>query len=129
MHVPYIIVAEDCEYNQLLFSKMLEQLGCTSDCVCDGEKLISLLSTSSPDLILLDIEMPVMNGFEAIRHIRKGNDGTKSNIPIIALTGYGDNSFLEKINDSGFSGYLRKPVTREMLKEKISLYLNPGQLQ
>jgi CheY-like chemotaxis protein len=126
MHVPYIIVAEDCEYNQLLFGKMLQQLGYTSDCACDGEELIRLLRTSSPDLILLDIEMPVMNGFEAIRQIREGNSGTENNIPIIALTGYDDDSILKKINDSGFSDYLSKPVTRKMLKEKIDLFLNPG---
>lgn len=128
MRAPYIIVAEDSEYNQLLFAKMLEQLGYTSDCVGDGEKLIRLLETSSPDLILLDIEMPIMNGIEAIIKIRGGKSGAAYNIPIIALTGYDDESILKKINDSGFSDYLRKPVTRNMLKEKIDLYLNPPKI-
>jgi CheY-like chemotaxis protein len=124
MHIPHIFVAEDSEYNQILFAKMLDQLGYSSSTAKDGKQLLQLLETSIPNLLLLDMEMPVMDGFEIIRLIRQGNTGADANLPVIALTGNYKESLQTSYKEAGFSDWISKPFSKQTLKDKIDTILN-----
>lgn len=123
MHIPHIFVAENSEYNQILFAKMLDQLGYSTSTAGDGKQLLELLETSIPNLLLLDIEMPEMDGFEIIRMIRQGNTGADRNLPVVALINNYKESDASIYKEAGFSGWMAKPFTRVTLKEKVEIAL------
>lgn len=110
-----ILVAEDDKTNQKLIALLLDHLGYDKVIVNDGEEVLQVLSIEEFDLILMDIQMPVMNGYEATRRLRK--NGFK--IPIIALTAKAMASDREKCIEAGCSDYLAKPVTLNELSEII----------
>jgi CheY-like chemotaxis protein len=124
MHIPHIFVAENSEYNQILFAKMLDQLGYSTSTAGDGKQLLELLETSIPNLLLLDIEMPDMDGFEIIHLIRQGNTGADPNLPVVALTSNYKESDVPAYKLAGFSGWMAKPFTKVSLKEKVEIALN-----
>jgi CheY-like chemotaxis protein len=124
MHIPHIFIAEDSEYNRILFSKMLDQLGYSSTTAMDGKQLIDLLVSSVPSLLLLDIEMPGMDSLEFMRSIRQGETGADRELPVIALTGNYKESLPAKYKEAGFSGWISKPFTRQTLKDKIEPFIN-----
>jgi CheY-like chemotaxis protein/HPt (histidine-containing phosphotransfer) domain-containing protein len=133
MHIPHIFVAENSEYNQILFAKMLDQLGYSTSTAGNGKQLLELLETSIPNLLLLDIEMPEMDGFEIIRMIRQGNTGADRNLPVVALINNYKESDASIYKEAGFSGWMAKPFTRLTLKEKVEIALtekknNPSDL-
>ena len=115
-----ILVVEDDEVGALTISTFLTKAGHIVTAVGDGMVCLETLSSQDFDLILMDIQMPVMDGIDATKEIRKhGRFGEKSNIPIIALTAYamvGDKGlFLE----AGMDAYIAKPVNFEELIQVI----------
>ena len=110
-----ILVAEDDKTNQKLVALLLDHLGYQKVIVNDGEEVLHMLSIEEFDLILMDIQMPVMNGYEATRRLRK--NGFK--IPIIALTAKAMASDRKKCIDAGCTDYLAKPITLNELSEII----------
>lgn len=88
---------------------------------CDGQEGLEKAIQEQPDLILMDIEMPRMNGLEACRAL-KGNEATKK-IPVILLTMRGENQFVQQGYASGCDDFLTKPVNPEKLRAVVTKYL------
>ncbi|MFY0593136.1 two-component regulator propeller domain-containing protein [Roseivirga sp.] len=122
-----ILLVEDNLINQKVAVKMLEKRGLKVICAEDGSSAIALLESANFDLILMDLMMPLMDGYEATRQIRAGNS-SKSNIPIIALTATATDGEKEKCLAVGMNGYLAKPVGFQELIETISPYLGKNQI-
>jgi PAS domain S-box-containing protein len=111
-----ILVVEDILLNQLLIKTILEEFGCGLDIAENGKIAIEQLKNNSYDLILMDLQMPVMNGFEATKYIR---EIMKSNIPIIALTADVTTVDLKRCKALGMNDYIAKPIDERLLHCKI----------
>jgi two-component system CheB/CheR fusion protein len=111
-----VLVVEDVTLNQLLMKTLLDDFGFESDIISNGKLAIEKLKTKQYDIILMDLQMPEMNGFEATEYIRKTMN---SSIPIIALTADVTTVDLEKCKAAGMDDYLAKPVDERLLYSKI----------
>lgn len=111
-----VLVVEDMALNQLLMKTLLDDFGFGRDIAENGKIAIEKLQTQKYDIILMDLQMPEMNGFEATKHIR---NIMRSNIPIIALTADVTTVDLEKCKEVGMNDYIAKPVDERLLFSKI----------
>jgi len=111
-----VLVVEDIALNQLLMKTLLDEFGFECDIASNGKIAIEKLQTRSYDIILMDLQMPEMNGFEATEYIRAK---LKSKIPIIALTADVTTVDLEKCKLVGMNDYIAKPVDERVLYSKI----------
>jgi PAS domain S-box-containing protein len=111
-----VLVVEDIALNQLLMKTLLDDFGFERDIADNGEIAIEKLQTKSYDIILMDLQMPVMNGFEATEYIR---NTLNSKIPIIALTADVTTVDLAKCKAVGMNDYIAKPVDERLLYTKI----------
>jgi PAS domain S-box-containing protein len=119
-----VLVVEDIPLNQLLMKTLLDEFEFESDIAGNGKIAIGKLETNNYDIILMDLQMPEMNGFEATDYIR---DKMKSNIPIIALTADVTTVDLAKCKAVGMNDYIAKPVDERLLYKKIvGLVQNSG---
>ncbi|MDM8158385.1 response regulator [Labilibaculum sp. K2S] len=114
-----VYVAEDDISSFLLLEELLQTTEVKLKHAVNGEELINLINSHTPDLILLDINMPVINGFEAMNKIRK----THPSIPVIAQTAYAMVEEREKCIAAGCTDYISKPINSSLLLEKIRKYL------
>ena len=115
-----ILLAEDNAINQLFTSKSLEKFGHTVTCVNNGVDVLKEIEKDRFDVLLMDIQMPKMDGFEATRHIRE-HDGNRfdPDIPIVALTAYAMSDDRAKCLGSGMDWYLSKPFSASSLMEAV----------
>ncbi len=111
-----VLVVEDIALNQLLMKTLLDDFGFSRDFASNGRIAIEMLEKKSYDIILMDLQMPEMNGFEATTHIRKV---MKSTVPIIALTADVTTVDLAKCKAVGMNDYIAKPVDERILYNKI----------
>jgi two-component system, chemotaxis family, CheB/CheR fusion protein len=111
-----VLVVEDMLLNQLLMKTILDDFGFERDIAGNGRIAVEQLKIKSYDIILMDLQMPEMNGFEATKYIR---ETLKSNIPIIALTADVTTVDLEKCTAVGMNDYIAKPVDEHILYHKI----------
>ncbi|MFV5701278.1 CheR family methyltransferase [Flavobacterium sp. XS2P12] len=111
-----VLVVEDMALNQLLMKTILDDFGFERDIAENGKIAIEMLQTKSYDIILMDLQMPVMNGFEATKYIR---DTLNLNIPIIALTADVTTVDLEKCKAVEMNDYIAKPIDEKLLFHKI----------
>ncbi|HXB40767.1 MAG TPA: ATP-binding protein [Bacteroidia bacterium] len=119
-----ILVVEDIALNQLLMKTLLDDFGFERDIAANGKIAIEKLQTKSYDIILMDLQMPEMNGFEATEYIR---NTMNSKIPIIALTADVTTVDLAKCKAVGMNDYIAKPVDERLLYSKIiSLVKKPA---
>jgi CheY-like chemotaxis protein len=117
-----ILIVEDEPKNLKLIRDLLQVSGYLTMEATDGAQGIELAKAHKPDLILMDILMPVMDGFEATKILK--TDAETKNIPIIALTSHAMEGDEEKMLGIGCDGYITKPIdTREFLK-KVSEFLS-----
>lgn len=117
-----ILVAEDNVVNQLMILKALEKLGHDGVCVHDGEEALERLRRETFDCVLMDIQMPGLDGSDVTRLIRKrALPGIDPDIPIIALTAYALSGDRERFLAQGMNGYLAKPVSIADLSTALSL--------
>ena len=125
LHEARILVAEDNEVNQMVVLAMLERLGMTVSVVEDGAQAVQAVQSQPFDLVLMDCQMPTMDGYEATRQIRASASATaQPRIPIIALTA---NVLLEdqqRCVDAGMDAYLAKPVTVGALTNMLEQHLS-----
>lgn len=112
-----VLVVEDIALNQLLMKTILDDFGFEGDVALNGKVAIEKLQTNAYDIILMDLQMPEMNGFEATRYIR---NIMKSDVPIIALTADVTTVDLEKCKAAGMNDYIAKPVDEKLLYNKIA---------
>jgi CheY-like chemotaxis protein len=118
---PLILLAEDNEANISTVSSYLTAKGYRVISAKNGQEAINLACTESPNLILMDIQMPEMDGLSAIRQLR--NDPNFGNIPIIALTAFAMTGDRERCLETGASDYLSKPVRLKELEKMIREHL------
>ncbi|MCU1261076.1 MAG: divK [Bryobacterales bacterium] len=119
-----ILLVEDNETNRDMLSRRLVRRGFDVVMASDGEEGIASAGTHKPDLILMDVNLPGVSGWEAIQHL-KANDQTKA-IPVIAVTAHALSTDREKAMAIGCDGYEAKPVDLPNLLAKIeSLLHNP----
>ena len=111
-----VLVVEDIALNQLLMKTLLDDFGFEQDLAANGKIAIEKLKTKPYDIILMDLQMPEMNGFEATEYIRKTMN---SNIPIVALTADVTTVDLAKCKAVGMNDYIAKPVDEKLLYSKI----------
>ena len=111
-----VLVAEDVMLNQLLIKIILNEFGFEYDIVGNGKMAIEKLKANSYDIVLMDLHMPEMNGFEATEHIRKT---LKSDIPIIALTADVTTADITNCKEFGMDDYISKPINENLLYSKI----------
>ncbi len=111
-----ILVAEDDASNQLLLQRLLGKQGHTVVCVFNGREALEALAIQHFDLVLMDVQMPEMDGIEATHRIRNGESGVnRPDIPIIALTAHAMKGNREQFLLRGMTGYLSKPLVMEEL--------------
>lgn len=116
-----ILVVEDFEDNRYLLKYQLEQLGYKVIQAEDGQEAIQMFKYHSPDLVIMDIALPLVDGLTATRFIRENLD-QNSEIPIIAFTASGDSIYKDAIN-AGCSTLLSKPLEIDALQPVIEEYL------
>ncbi|MCR9253066.1 MAG: response regulator [bacterium] len=119
-----IIVAEDSSVIQNLTKRILSIQNYQITSVKNGQQVLDKLSKDNYDLILLDINMPIMDGMECARTIRSMDDDAKSNIPIIAITGNAKNYSMQDFKDVGINDYLPKPLNYDAMVELVKEYIN-----
>ena len=113
-----ILVAEDIEANRTVIGAMLQSLGHEADMVDDGAQAIAAALDREYDVILMDIQMPRMNGLDAIRAIRN-HGGRLAQVPIFAVTALAQESDREDAMNAGAEGYLTKPVRKDDLRSAL----------
>lgn len=114
-----ILVAEDVESNFLFLEEVIRKTGAEVLWAKNGQEAIDLFNTNKIDLILMDIQMPKMNGFEATKIIKKLNP----NIPIISQTAYAMSEDRVKSLDAGCDDYISKPIPSQKLLDLLSVYI------
>jgi len=110
-----VLLAEDNAVNQLLARSLLEQCGHMVSVAADGREAVDLLERQTFDLVLMDVQMPRMDGFEATAAIRAKEEGTGVHVPIIALTAHAMAGDKERCLEAGMDGYVTKPLRRKAL--------------
>ena len=116
-----ILVAEDNAVNRKVLLLMLKSLGHEAEAVINGRETIERLRHDDFDLVLMDIQMPEMDGLEATRAIRRPRSGVRRpDVPIIALTAYAQGEDRQRCLDAGMNGYLTKPITPATLADALS---------
>ena len=118
-----ILVIEDTEDNRRILRDLLTNVGFELIEAIDGEKGVAAALDSKPDLILMDIQLPIIDGYEATRRI-KANPATQ-HIPIIAVTSYAMSGDEAKAREAGCDGYVAKPYDPMALLAKIREYVPP----
>ena len=126
-NAPQILVAEDNEVNRVLAQEILEFLGFSVQSVENGEQAVECALQQTFDLILMDCQMPLLDGFEATRQLRYRERATGyDKTPIVALSGHADSESREDCLIAGMDDYLQKPFTIKELQEMVARWL-PGQ--
>lgn len=115
-----ILLTEDKEINQLILLGLLSESGFDIDIANNGEEAVNKCKKYNYSLILMDIEMPIMDGYDATKIIRKGN----KEIPIIALTSNGTIEDINRTRSVGMNEHLLKPIDLERLYYTFSKYIN-----
>lgn len=120
-----ILVAEDDTLNQRVIQMILKGLGCQCDIVSNGKQALTAYNDNVYHLILMDYEMPEMNGLEATKEIRSQEKTRgKQPVPIIALTGHSREEEKNSCLTAGMNAYVSKPLTSEGLRQILEKWLN-----
>jgi two-component system cell cycle response regulator DivK len=117
-----VLIVEDNQLNAKLFSDILEFNGYKILCLDDGIDLIKKLEGFSPDIILMDIQLPTISGFDLIKIIR--NNAKFKDVPIIAITAFVFKEEIEKIMKAGCNEYLSKPIDIKNFVATVNKYSN-----
>ena len=118
-----VLVAEDNAVNQKLVSRLLEKRGHCVKVVANGREALGALEQGTYDLVLMDMQMPEMDGFEATAELRKREKQTGLHTPIVALTAHAMKGDRERCLEAGMDGYLAKPIRAQELYELLENYI------
>jgi CheY-like chemotaxis protein len=116
-----ILIAEDNAVNRELLRELLEARGYAVVEACDGEEALRVIEQTQPDILLLDIGMPKLDGFAVVRKIRE--NPLLALLPALAVTAYAMQGDRERILNAGFDGYLSKPVNSRSLDQELDRLL------
>jgi len=114
-----ILLVEDNAVNQRLAVRLIEKRGHRVSVASNGRRAIEVLEKESFDLVLMDVQMPEMDGFEATAAIRKREEATGTHTPVIALTAHAMKGDRERCLDAGMDGYLAKPIRSHELDQVL----------
>jgi len=117
-----ILVVEDDEMSFIFIRELLSESGVKIVRAENGKQAVELCDIMSFDIVLMDIQLPVMNGYEAVREIKKHDPV----LPVIAQTSYGTIEDRKKCMDAGFDDYISKPVKSERIIQVVEQYLYVG---
>jgi PAS domain S-box-containing protein len=119
---PLVLVAEDTPVNQVVAVRALQRCGCRAHVVNDGSEALQALSTQHYDAILMDCQMPVMDGYETTTELRRREaDGPRT--PVIAMTAYAMKGDVEKCLAAGMDDYLSKPLRHQALADALARWM------
>lgn len=118
-----VLVADDNEINQVVACKFLQKLGCQVEVARTGREAVEAISRTDYDVVLMDCEMPEMDGYEATREIRRREDVTLTHLPIMALTGHTSDEDAQKCRQAGMDTVLTKPLTLPALRSNLKTLL------
>jgi CheY-like chemotaxis protein len=121
-----VLVVEDNEINRQVAEGLLGKLGHRVTCVVNGQEAVDILDEKNFDIVLMDVQMPEMDGYEATRQIRR-KSGPVAQLPIVAMTANATSNDVEAAMLSGMDGYLSKPVTRARLSETLAKHTSRSQ--
>jgi signal transduction histidine kinase/DNA-binding response OmpR family regulator len=116
----HILLAEDVEVNQMVACGILKHAGHTVKVASNGTEVAPLLAAYSFDAVLMDIQMPEMDGFQATAAIRETEKHTGSHLPVIAMTAHAMEGYKEKCLAAGMDGYLTKPIRQDLLLQALA---------
>ena len=119
-----ILVVEDNPLNLKLIRDVLEFQGFDVITAQSGEEGVALASTSSPDLVLMDLQLPGIGGHEALQRIRA--DPRCHNLPVVAVTAFAMKDDVERAEAAGFDGYISKPISVRALPRQLAKFLPGG---
>lgn len=114
-----ILVAEDSQINIMIMKKLLGATGANAVYVTDGAQAVASIQENNFDVVLMDIYMPQMDGYEATQLIRQMDDKAKASVYIIALTAALEVDLEEKLKNAGFNDHISKPLNMDELKQKV----------
>jgi CheY-like chemotaxis protein len=117
-----ILIAEDNPVNRELLRELLEGRDYEVEEACDGEEALAMIERTRPDVVLLDLGMPKLDGYGTIHKIRE--DPKLVDLPVMAVTAYAMRGDREKILDAGFDAYLSKPINAALLAEELGKLLD-----
>lgn len=121
----HVLLVEDNKVNQLVAGKMLAGMGLTVDLAENGEKALAALAENRYDLVLMDCQMPVLDGYEATKAFRSREIQGEKRLPIIAMTANAMEGDRRKCLEAGMDDYLAKPVKKELLRKLLGQWLGP----
>jgi two-component system, cell cycle response regulator DivK len=119
--MPKILLVEDNEMNRDMLSRRLERRGHTVLCALDGQQGLDMTRKERPDIVLMDMSLPVLDGWEATRRIK--SDPELKGIPVIALTAHAMSADEQKAREAGCDDFDTKPVEFARLPQKIQAQL------
>ncbi|MGD9109858.1 MAG: response regulator [Phycisphaerales bacterium] len=119
--IPTVLVVDDNQQNLELLQAYLEDMNCTTVPAADGPEALEIIANEPPDLILLDVMMPKMSGFEVCKRIK--NDPDTTNIPVIMVTALNELADIERGIDSGTDDFISKPVNKLELLTRVRTML------
>ena len=117
-----VLVAEDNPVNQMVLSKLLEGFNCRVLIAANGVRVLELLASQPVDLVMMDCQMPIMDGFECARRIRDSQSHIRD-IPIIAVTANAMTGDSELCLKAGMNDYIKKPINRDIVERKLRRWL------
>lgn len=118
-----VLLAEDNEINQLVAKNYLESWGVNLFIVKNGVEAVDYININKVDIVLMDLQMPEMDGYQASRKIREMNNGKYASLPIIALTASSQYEVGEQYRSSGMNDYVHKPFNPDVLYQKMASYM------
>jgi PAS domain S-box-containing protein len=121
-----ILLAEDNAINQRVMLKLLEKEGHVVEIAPDGRAALEMCRSGAFDLVLMDIQMPGMDGLEATARIRRAENGAHRHVPIVALTAHAMKGDEQRCLAAGMNGYISKPVEMQALREILARWSNPA---
>ena len=119
--MPKILLVDDMENNRDMLTRRLQKRGYEVVCAVDGAEACELVITEKPALILMDMQMPIMDGYEATRHIKDSSE--TSEIPIVGLTAHAMAGDREKALEAGCDDYEAKPINFSQLLQTMQTLL------
>lgn len=120
-----VLVAEDNVVNQIVARRLLEKQGFRVEVVCNGKEALQALQRRRYDLVLMDVQMPEMDGVEATRAFRQTEQSSGARVPIVALTADQAPENRQRCLEAGMDGYILKPIDMKALHYLIEQLLPP----
>jgi two-component system cell cycle response regulator DivK len=120
-----VLVAEDNAVNRELIRELLELRGYEVSEACDGQEALEMMEAALPDILLLDLGMPKLDGFGVIKRVRENPH--LAGLPVLAVTAYAMRGDREKVLEAGFDGYLSKPINAAALTQALETLLRSSE--